>query len=39
VDDDESVVGEQGVGAVGQGEVVAEVVGGLGQVHAVEMDA
>jgi hypothetical protein len=35
VDDDEGVVGEEGVLAAGQGEVVAEVVGGLVQVHAV----
>jgi hypothetical protein len=32
VDDDEGIVREQGVGAASQGEVVAEVVGCLGQV-------
>ena len=30
----EGVVGEQGVGAAGEGEMVGDVAGGLGQVHA-----
>jgi hypothetical protein len=39
VDDDEGVVGEEVVLPAGQDEVVTEIIGGLGQVHAVEVDA
>jgi hypothetical protein len=39
VDDDQGVVAEEGVGAAGEGQVVLDVGGGLGEIHALEVDA